>query len=127
MQNRKRNQVIKICMTDEELKKFKLRLKESGKKTKQAYGLEALLESKIISQEVVTNLTELNKTLVKQQLNERNIGTNINQIAKIANATGELDVSKLEDYLLELKYMGLERERIWLLLRSYLAALQRRV
>ena len=124
MPNRKREHVIKVSMTTEELDKFKRRLEESGKKTNQSFGLEALLDSKITSQEVVTNLQELNKTFAKQQINERNVGNNINQIAKIANATGDIDTAKLEASLLELQEITKERERQWQYLRYYLQELR---
>ena len=127
MANRKRNHVIKVSMTTEELSKFKRRLAESGKKSNQSFGLEALLDSKITSQEAITNLQNLNKTFAKQQLNERNIGTNINQIAKIANATGEIDTAKLEASLMELQEVTKERNQQWLYLRSYLQELRTRV
>ncbi len=126
MANRKRDHVIKVSMTAEELSKFKRRLAESGKKSNQSFGLEALLDSKITSQEVITNLQELNKTFAKQQLNERNIGTNINQIAKIANATGEIDTAKLEASLLDLDKIKEARMREWEYLRSYLQELRTR-
>ncbi len=114
-------------MTDDEYAKYLRRLEESGKGTNQSFGLDALLESQITSQELIDELQLLSQKFAKQQINERNIGTNINQIAKVANSTGCIDSKKLDSSLSELHTTTKERNELWQSLRSYLAAKAKQV
>ncbi len=125
MAKRKREHVVSIRMNDAEYDRFKERLDDAGNRTKQAFGLDALLETEITSQEVIEQLRDMNRKMKDQQISDRNIGNNLNQIVKKVNASGNIDSSKLEANLTELLKASEERGKLWQLLRLLVAELQR--
>ena len=88
---RKRNHAITIRMSDEEYKFFQGRLSQTGQ-TQQSYILNAIHGAIIVSSEEVKELQKLNKEFADTMRQLRGLATNVNQMAHIANGTGELPV-----------------------------------
>lgn len=86
MANRKRNNSVILRLNDEEFAELTKR-SEQCKLTKQEYLLRCSLQKEIV---VVNEGSEILKQLIR-------IGTNINQIAKVANSTSKIDLEKVED------------------------------
>ncbi|MBC1501517.1 MobC family plasmid mobilization relaxosome protein [Listeria weihenstephanensis] len=103
MENRKREIQLKFRVSEEEKKFIDIKMKEANISNREAYLRKMAIDGTIIT----SNFEETKKMIF--ELNK--IGTNINQIAHIANSNGE--VSKEEIY--ELKEM---MKQIWQLQRS---------
>ncbi|MBC1501244.1 MobC family plasmid mobilization relaxosome protein [Listeria weihenstephanensis] len=103
MENRKREIQLKFRVSEEEKKFIDIKMKEANISNREAYLRKMAIDGTIIT----SNFEETKKMIF--ELNK--IGTNINQIAHIANSNGE--VSKQEIY--ELKEM---MKQIWQLQRS---------
>ena len=88
---RKRNHAITIRMSDEEYKFFQERLSQTGQ-TQQSYILNAICGATIVSVEEVKELQKLNKEFADMMRQLRGLATNVNQMAHVANGTGELPV-----------------------------------
>lgn len=96
--NRKRVNRISFYLTDEELELFENKFKKTIFTSKSEYIREAVLNGIIVIKDY---------THYKELINEINkIGVNINQIAKIANASGELYQGQMAKLLLEM-------DKIW--------------
>lgn len=97
-ENRKRQNKIVFYLTDEELELFEKKFKKTIFTSKSDYIRDSILNGIIIIKDY---------THYKELINEINkIGVNINQIAKIANASGELYQSQMAKLLLEM-------DKIW--------------
>ena len=127
MNQRKRVHTISIRLSDEELSTFRKLIEEAGKPTIQNFGLEALLKGKVTSKEEIEELTEINKWMAKLAASERQIGNNINQIARIANTKQNLSDEEFESIQTSLKTLQEEREESWQLIRSFLIRKQNKV
>ena len=127
MNQRKRVHTISIRLSDEELSTFRKLIEEAGEPTIQNYGLEALLKGKVTSKEEIEELTEINKWMAKLAASERQIGNNINQIARIANTKHNLSDEEFESIQTSLKTLQEEREESWQLIRSFLIRKQNKV
>lgn len=88
---RKRNRTITIRMSDEEYTFLQNRLSQTGQ-MQQSYVLNAIRGATIVSSEEVTELQKLNKGFADMMRQLRGVATNVNQMAHIANGTGELPV-----------------------------------
>lgn len=97
-ENRKRQNKIVFYLTDEELELFEKKFKKTIFTSKSDYIRDSILNGIIIIKDY---------THYKELINEINkIGVNINQIAKVANASGELYQSQMAKLLLEM-------DKIW--------------
>ena len=97
-ENRKRQNKIVFYLTDEELELFERKFKKTIFTSKSDYIRDSILNGIIIIKDY---------THYKELINEINkIGVNINQIAKVANASGELYQSQMAKLLLEM-------DKIW--------------
>ena len=124
MSGRKRNHVVQINMADSEYAQFKNRFADSGKQTITAYGLDALLNSRITSQQLIDEVAKTNKCLADIQKVERGIGNNINQIARKINTKDTALKADVENLLLEYHSSNKQREELWRLIRLLLTRLQ---
>ena len=82
---RKRNYTVTIRMNKAEYDLLQSKVKESGQ-TQQAVVLHAIADLKIESAEEVEELKKLNLMLAEMLSQLRGVATNINQIARKANA-----------------------------------------
>ncbi|PNP92524.1 PcfF [Listeria newyorkensis] len=103
MVNRNRDIQLKFRVTEEEKKFIELKMKEANMSNREAYLRKTAIDGTII----VSNFEETKKLIF--ELNK--IGTNINQIARLANTNDEIS----KDDINELKEMV---KQIWQLQRS---------
>ena len=85
--NRARNRAVTVRMSDSEYNRLKNKVNESGL-SQQSYIISAALDSYVTTSDTIDVLKSISKTFagVEQQL--RGLGTNVNQMAHIANGTG---------------------------------------
>lgn len=86
---RKRNTSVCIRYSDEEYKLLQKKIKESGQ-TKQAYIINTTLHGKVSTAKEVEIMKEKSKILEDIDKQLRGMGTNINQMAHVANGKGVL-------------------------------------
>ena len=118
---RKRNHAITIRMSDEEYKFFQGRLSQTGQ-TQQSYILNAIRGATIVSMEEVKELQKLNKGFADMIRQLRGLAINVNQMAHIANGTGELPaVSALEKVGKSIEKFRKEEEERWQSIRQLIS------
>lgn len=86
---RKRNKAITIRLTPEEYALLKEKAALSGR-TQQMFMIEAGLNGKITSEEVIEELKYKNRLLADIDRQLRGMGTNLNQMAHVANGQGRI-------------------------------------
>ena len=115
---RNRNKIVSTRYSDEEYKMLQKKIKESGQ-TKQAYIINATLNGKVPTANDVKEMKELSKLLSDIDKQLRGIGTNINQMAHVANGKGVLPAADtLAGIDKNIKLMKREASDIWLLTRQ---------
>lgn len=118
---RKRNRTITIRMSDEEYTFLQERLSLTGQ-TQQSYVLNAIRGATIFSLEEVKELRNLNKGFADMTRQLRGLATNVNQMAHIANGTGELPVVvALEKLGKNIEGFRKEEESRWQLIRQLIS------
>ena len=111
---RKRRYDVRIRMNKEEKETFQKKLEEAGNLTMESYGLDALLNCKVTSQDEIDNLVEINKQFSKMNQNLSLIGNNINQIARKVNSENAVTRDELENLSKEIsKYKESEVQELW--------------
>lgn len=122
---RKRRYDVRIRMNREEKETFQKKLEEAGNLTMESYGLDALLNCKVTSQDEIDNLVEINKQFSKMNQNLSLIGNNINQIARKVNSENAVTRDELENLSKEIsKYKESEVQELWQSIRLYLAEIK---
>ena len=115
---RNRSNCVSIRYSDEEYKVLQEKIKESGQ-TKQAYIINATLNGKISSADEVNVMKEQSKKLNDIDKQLRGMGTNLNQMAHVANGKGILPtIDKLEEINTTVTEMKREAVETWLLIRQ---------
>ena len=118
---RKRNHAITIRMSDEEYKFFQGRLSQTGQ-TQQSYILNAIRGATITSLEEMKELKKLNRAFADMMRQLRGLATNVNQMAHIANGTGELPVvAALEKFGKSIEKFRKEEEQRWQSIRQLIS------
>lgn len=118
---RKRNRTITIRMSDEEYTFLQGRLSLTGQ-TQQSYILNAIRGATIVSVEEVKELQTMNKGFADMMRQLRGLATNINQMAHIANGTGELPVvATLEKFGKNIEKFRKEEEKRWQSIRQLIS------
>lgn len=116
--NRKRNKAITIRMTESEYSDLQARVAESGL-SQQAFIINAARGATITSSDEISVLKEISITFAEYVKQIRGIGTNLNQMAHVANGQGYLPS---ENILLDLSdqvgNMRKDGEYIWQSIRS---------
>lgn len=84
---RKRNRTVSIRMTDEEYTQLLAKVKASGQ-TMQAYITGSSLTGRVSSSEEIDEIRSRNKILASIDTKLRGMGTNLNQMAHVANGHG---------------------------------------
>ena len=84
---RNRSNCVSIRYSDEEYKGHQEKIKESGQ-TKSAYIINATLNGKVSSADDVQEMKEQSKLLLDIDKQLRGMGTNLNQMAHVANGKG---------------------------------------
>lgn len=86
---RKRNHAVYIRMTTQEYDKLQSKVKQSGL-SMQSFIINASLEGKVTTLEEINILRDHSKLLEDIDRQLRGIGTNVNQLAHVANGQGVL-------------------------------------
>lgn len=115
---RKRTHQIKIWMNDEEYDLLLDKMHRSGQ-TRQNVIISALKEATITTEEEIGELMHSNSLMADLLKQLRGVATNINQMAHMANATGQIasinELAKLNNQISDFRKEG---ESIWQLIRQ---------
>ena len=115
---RKRTHQIKIWMNDEEYDLLLDKMQRSGQ-TRQNVMISAVKEATITTEEEISELKRSNSLMVDLLKQLRGMATNINQMAHMANATGQIasinELSKMNNQISNFRREG---EVIWQLIRQ---------
>ena len=110
---RNRSNCVSIRYSDEEYKVLQEKIKESGQ-TKSAYIINATLNGKVSSADDVQEMKEQSKLLLDIDKQLRGMGTNLNQIAHVANGKGIIpSADKLKEIEREVVDVKREVDDIW--------------
>lgn len=113
MENRKRSKEWKMRLTEEEYQKLKAEIGKLGI-TCQEYGERALFHKTVLDREERKMLEKVLEEMKEVKLQLRRIGVNLNQLAHVANATGNIghlrEIQNLQD---DLNYYGMEVDDVW--------------
>ena len=110
---RNRSNCVSIRYSDEEYKMLQERIKESGQ-TKSAYIINATLNGKVSSADGVQEMKEQSKLLLDIDKQLRGMGTNLNQMAHVANGKGIIpSADKLKEIEREVVDVKREVDDIW--------------
>ena len=110
---RRRNKAVTVRMNETEYADFQNKVEESGL-SQQAYIISAVRGATITPSDEIAVLKEISKTFADFEKQVRGLGTNVNQMARVANGQGYLPVeealARLSD---QLGNMRKESEVIW--------------
>lgn len=115
---RKRNKAVTVRMNDTEYADFQNKVEESGL-SQQAYIISAVRGATITPSDEIAVLKEISQTFADFEKQVRGLGTNVNQMAHIANGQGYLPgeeaLTRLSDQIGTLRK---ESEEVWQSIRS---------
>ena len=115
---RRRNKAVTVRMNETEYADFQNKVEESGL-SQQAYIISAVRGATITPSDEIAVLKEISKTFADFEKQVRGLGTNINQMAHVANGQGYLPgeeaLTRLSD---QVGNMRKESEEIWQSIRS---------
>ena len=115
---RKRNHTVCIRMSDEEYEMLQQKVSQSGQ-TIQAFMTNAIDNVTIASAEMVAEMDAINKQFEETNKQLRGLGTNVNQMAHIANGQGFVpSAEELVRVGVEVDMFRRECESEWRLLRQ---------
>lgn len=116
--NRSRDRAITIRLNEYEYDDIMSKIDKSGM-TKQAYLINAARGATITSSEEITILKEISKTFANVERQLRGLGTNVNQLAHVANGYGDIPTeSQLDNLSGQINEFREECEDVWQLIRS---------
>ena len=116
--NRTRNRAVTVRMSDSEYDSLRDKVRESGL-SQQSYIISAVLDSSVTTSDTIDVLKNISRTFagVEQQL--RGLGTNVNQMAHIANGIGMIPSAReLEHISNQVTEYRKECNQIWQSIRS---------
>ena len=115
---RKRNRAVTVRMNEAEYADFQNKVKESGL-TQQTFIISAVRGAAIIPSDEIAVLKEISKTFAEFVKQIRGMGTNLNQMAHVANGQGYLPIeASLLRISEQIGNMRKEGEDIWQSIRS---------
>ena len=115
---RKRNRAVTIRMNESEYTDFQNKVTESGL-TQQAYIISAVRGATITPSDEIAVLKNISKTFADFERQIRGLGTNINQMAHVANGQGALPTeSSLATISEQITTIRKESEALWQSIRS---------
>ena len=110
---RRRNKAVTVRMNESEYADFQNKVEESGL-SQQAYIISAVRGATITPSDEIAVLKEISQTFADFEKQVRGLGTNVNQMAHIANGQGYLPgeetLARLSD---QVGNMRKESEEIW--------------
>ena len=115
---RRRNKAVTVRMSESEYADFLNKVEESGL-SQQAFIISAVRGATITPSDEIAVLKEISKTFADFEKQVRGLGTNVNQMAHVANGQGYLPgeeaLTRLSD---QVGNMRKESEEIWQSIRS---------
>ena len=115
---RRRNIAVTVRMNEMEYADFLNKVEESGL-SQQTYIISAVRGATITPSDEIAVLREISKTFADFEKQVRGLGTNVNQMAHVANGKGYLPgeeaLTRLSDQLVNMRR---ESEEIWQSIRS---------
>jgi len=115
---RKRNHAITIRLTDAEYDELIKNVAASGH-TQQSYVINSVIANRISSPEELAQIKGMAKTLADIDIQLRGIGTNLNQIAHVANGYGLVPTEEnLKDIAEGIRNTREEANDVWQLIRQ---------
>ena len=118
---RKRNHAITIRMEQKEYDALMKKIKESGQ-TQQSFIINSALGARISKKEELREVKKLSELCANNNRQLRGIGTNINQMAKIAHQTGTFpSITELEKISREVKFLRKEEDKNWQSIRQLIS------
>lgn len=118
---RRRDKAVTFRMNEAEYADFQHKVEESGL-SQQAYIISAVRGATITPSEGIDALKEINNIFKDFEKQIRGLGTNVNQMAHVANGQGYLPGEEALTQLSEqLIYMRKESEEIWQSIRLLIA------
>ena len=116
--NRKRNHAVTIRMTEGEYEELMEKVEASGL-TQQSYFINAARGAAITPSDEIAVLKEISKTFAGYERQLRGLATNVNQLAHIANGTGNLPTAlQLDNLSAQISTYRKEGQEIWQSIRS---------
>lgn len=118
---RKRNHAITIRMEQKEYDALTEKVKESGQ-TQQSFIINSALSARISSKEELKEIKRLSEVCANNNRQLRGIGTNLNQLAKVANQKGAIPaINVLSDILSEVNILRKEADKNWQSIRQLIS------
>ena len=118
---RKRNHAITIRMEQKEYDALMEKVKASGQ-TQQSFIINSALGARISSGEELKEIKRLSEVCANNNRQLRGIGTNINQMTKIAHQTGALpSITELESISNEVKILRGKEDNNWQSIRQLIS------
>ena len=115
---RRRNKNVSVRMTEDEYAAFMMKVAESGQ-TQQSFIINAVLGAKVSGREEVKELKKLSGQFADTNRQIRGMATNINQMAHVANAYGQIpQQAQLEQLHQELQEFRKECDATWRSIRQ---------
>ena len=115
---RRRNKAITVRMTESEYADFQNRVEESGL-SQQTFIITAVRGATITPSDEIAVLKEISKIFADYVKQVRGMGTNLNQMAHVANGQGYLpgeeSLLRLSDQVINMRKEG---EDVWQSIRS---------
>ena len=116
--NRIRNKTVSVRLSPSEYEHLQKKVRESGQ-TQQSYVINAALGTRISSKGEMEELTNISRSFGDMDRQLRGMGTNLNQMAHVANATGGLpDTYTFERVAAEVEKIKKEVHQGWLSLSA---------
>ena len=110
---RKRSKTVTIRMSPEEYDDFRVKVEESGL-SKQSYVISAVRGATITPSEEIEVLKNISRTFADFDKQVRGIGTNVNQMAHVANGQGYLPGKEaLKSLSNQISDMRKEGQELW--------------
>ena len=116
--NRRRNKSVSIRMNEMEYADLQNKVAKSGL-SQQSFIINAVRGATIASADEVAMLKEFSRTFAEFERQLRGLGTNVNQMAHVANGQGELPrVELLKQIYIQITNYRKESEALWQSIRS---------
>ena len=118
MPKRSKGKTISFRVNETDYDTIQELIKRSGL-TKQSYLARSTMQSRVSTSDEISELRRLNEVLSDVDRQLRGIGTNVNQMAHVANVTGRIpDASRLNSISEDLIRFRKDSGEAWLLIRS---------
>lgn len=126
MADKKRTHRVYARLSDREYEVFKNKYEDVKPKTINSFLLDCIMDGKITSPEEIEELKEMNRHLAEIVRQIKGACNNLNQIAYVANKTGNVDIKEAQKLVQLIKNERMEVEPLWQSTRLLQAMLERK-